>query len=99
MTAGPVSEAGGTRYLRLAGGSLGLLRLRGPATNDAPRLLCFPFGGAGPQVFTGLADHLPAEWGVAAVDPPGHVRTTGELLHSVPEMVDYYIEHLPPPML
>lgn len=61
--------------------------------------MCFPFGGGGPLAFRGLAEALPASWTVWGVDPPGHVRTQGEPLVSIEEMVDCYLRVLPDDVL
>jgi surfactin synthase thioesterase subunit len=87
-----------TTTLSFDDGSLKLVELcRGGL--EAKRLLCFPFAGGGPHAFAGLAEVLGNGWSLWAVDPPGHVRTKGVALTSVPEMADRYLCRIPTEIL
>ena len=82
-------------YVRFAEGRVGLLTLqRGDATG--PSLLCFPHAGGSARSFAALARALPRDWAVHAVDPPGRLGTAGEPLTSVNQLVETYLEALPP---
>lgn len=84
-----------TPYARFAAGRVGLLTLqRGEA--QAPSLLCFPHAGGSARSFAALARALPRDWTVYAVDPPGRLGTPGDPLTRVEDMVDTYLEVLPP---
>lgn len=84
-----------TPYVRLAGGRVGLLTLqRGEPAG--PSLLCFPHAGGSARSFAALARAVPREWAVQAVDPPGRFGTTSEPLASVEQLVELYLEALPP---
>jgi external thioesterase TEII len=58
-------------------------------------LLCIPFAGGQSLAFRPLAEQLPPEWGIAAIDPPGHGWCPGEPLTSVDAMVATYHQHIP----
>lgn len=81
-------------YLRFADNRIGLRRFRWP-TGDAPRIVCLPYAGGQSLAFRGLAEHLPKEWGVWAIDPPGHGWAGGAPLAQVEAMADAYLGHLP----
>ncbi|SNT58636.1 Surfactin synthase thioesterase subunit [Actinomadura meyerae] len=55
----------------MTGDGLWLTRLTGASAEPAIRVFAFPNAGAGPNVFTGLARHLPAWLGLWAVALPG----------------------------
>lgn len=82
------------KYLRLADGRLGLRRF-----HDEERLgttlLCFPYAGGQSLAFRALADQLPRDWAVWAIDPPGHGWAAPPALERVEDMVDLYLDLLP----
>lgn len=86
------------RYHRLEEGRLGVMELK-PGVAGGLRVTCFPFAGGGPLAFAALAAELPESWAVHAIDPPGHVRTAGEVLWTVEEMVAFYLRALPRDLL
>lgn len=86
------------QYIRLAGGRIGLRQFR-PAASGAVRLVCLPYAGGQSLAFRNLARFLPAEWGVWAIDPPGHGFAQGKLLDDVEAMADAYLAHLPEELL
>lgn len=95
MALDPVSPgAPAGRYTRWAEERLGLRTYREPGPAQ-PRFVGFPFAGGQSLAFRPLAEHLPAGWGVAAVDPPGHGWAGGRPLDSVDELVDLCLAHLP----
>ncbi|HKY39947.1 MAG TPA: alpha/beta fold hydrolase [Polyangiaceae bacterium] len=63
--------------------------------HGAPRLIWFPFGGGNALTFRSCARHLPASWGVYALDRPGQVRTEGEPLRDVERMRALYSDVIP----
>jgi len=85
-------------YARLASGRLGLRRFR-DAAPGAPRLLCFPYAGGQSLAFRPLARQLPPDWGVWAIDSPGHGWCAGPALDTIGQMSAMYLEHLPPELV
>lgn len=85
-------------YTKLADGRIGLRALR-DSTGNGPRLLCFPYAGGQSLAFRGLAESLPNDWSIWAVDPPAHGWAAGPPLDQVEDMVAAYLEHLPPRLL
>lgn len=83
-----------TSLQRIDGGRLVLQQLRSgdPAS---PRIVCFPSVGGGPIGFHALVERLPDDWNVWALDLPGHIRTTGDTLTSVDEIVAECLRLLP----
>ncbi len=91
---------GSAGYQKLAGGRLGLRRLKGEEGSAASgRLLCFPFVGGHSLAFRPLADALPPGIEVWALDPPGHGAIRGAPLESVAELVALYHQSLPAELL
>jgi surfactin synthase thioesterase subunit len=70
------------RYHPFDGGRLGLLELK-RGSSSAIRLLCLPHSGGNPIAFQKLAATLAIDATVAAVDYPGHVRSTGAPLRTI----------------
>ncbi|MGE0538347.1 MAG: thioesterase II family protein [Pirellulales bacterium] len=91
----PAAEA---TYLRYDNGRIGLRRFRW-AKPGSPRIVCLPFAGGQSLVFRALAAHLPAEWGVWAIDPPGHGWASGTPLDRVETMAEVYLACLPRELL
>lgn len=81
-------------YQRWDQNRLGLRRFREPV-GGAPRLLGFPFAGGQSLAFRPLADRLPGDWGVAAIDPPGHGWTAGPPLDEIDRLAELCARHLP----
>lgn len=92
----PVRETLETR--RLEDGTFVLQQLRRHEPG-MPQILCFPFAGGGPLAFRAFAERLPAGWGVWAIDFPGHVRTRGEPLTTIDEMVAQCLRAVPMELL
>ena len=88
----------GGKYLRFDEGRIGLRRFR-EGVNDAPRVIGFPYAGGQSLAFRELAGELPQEWGMWAIDPPGHGWTPGPALETIPDMVDAYLLHIPQELL
>lgn len=91
----PVAEP---TYLRYDEGRVGLRRFRSQQSGSH-RLICLPFAGGQSLVFRAFAAHLPADWGVWAIDPPGHGWAGGTPLDHVEAMADRYLAHLPAELL
>lgn len=71
------------------------LRQLKPSTNGK-HLICFPFAGGYSTAFRPMAQHFDSEWGVIAVEPPGHGMNRLPLMDNMDELVDFYMEHLTP---
>lgn len=82
------------KYERFPDTSVGLRRFRDPA-DGSPGLLCIPYAGGQSLAFRPLAQHFPQDWGVWAIDPPGHGWAGGAPLVDVDEMVSVYLSCLP----
>lgn len=65
------------------------------ATNNK-RLICFPHSGAFSAAFRPLSQHVSPEWGIIAIDPPGHGTNRAPLVEDIQEMVDIYEAALEP---
>jgi surfactin synthase thioesterase subunit len=87
-------NANGSAYIKLAEGRIGLRQFRdvGPS---GPALFCFPYAGGQSLAFRGLADCIPPEWSIWAVDPPGHGWVAGPPWDSVEAMAEGYLKHVP----
>jgi len=66
-----------------------------PSTNGK-YVICFPFAGGYSTAFRPVAQHFAADWGLLAVEPPGHGSNRSPLMSSLEQLVDYYMEHLEP---
>lgn len=67
------------------------------ASANPSKILCFPFSGGGSTAFKPLAAALGPAWAVHAVNPPGHgLGALHRAIDSVPELVEVYLECLPP---
>lgn len=73
---------------------MGLFELRVGAAR-APRLLCFAHAGGSPRGFAALAQALPHDWSIYALEPPGRVSTGGEMPVRVDDFVAAYLEAVP----
>lgn len=85
-------------YLKLADGRIGLRRFR-DVNGGGPCLLCFPYAGGQSLAFRGLADCLPDEWSIWAIDPPAHGWAAGPPLDQVADLVALYLRYLPAELL
>jgi surfactin synthase thioesterase subunit len=67
-----------------------------PATPETTRtLVCFPYGGGSPIVFQPMADVLPRDWAIYALDPPGRdPARPGEALWSIEDTAAACVEGL-----
>ncbi len=86
------------KNLRLDEGRFVIQQLR-EGEPGAPQVVCFPFVGGGPLGFKAFSEQLPKEWSVWAVDFPGHVRTQGEALTTVEELVAECLRLMPMELL
>jgi external thioesterase TEII len=59
-------------------------------------LICFPHSGAFSTAFRPLLPYLAGQWGVIAIDPPGHGTNSAPLLEDIQKMLDLYEEALKP---
>lgn len=79
------------KYIRL-NSELGLRRFG--SESGISRFIFFPFVGGHSLAFKTLADALPDDWEIWAIDPPGHGWSNGELLTNFNNMVDLYFKEL-----
>jgi external thioesterase TEII len=84
-----------TNYLKLAGGRIGIRQLRQSELSPSIQLLCFPYVGGHSLAFNPLAAHLPPDWDLWAVDPPGHGAAKGPVIDNLKELIAEYIHHIP----
>jgi external thioesterase TEII len=82
------------RYHRLCDQTVGVRLLR-EGQQGAPLLLGFPYAGGQSLAYRPLGRHLPDDWALWGVDPPGHGSSGGRPLRDVDTMVTRYLECLP----
>lgn len=58
------------------------------------KLICIPAAGGSSISFKNFAKHMPSDWEVWAIDPPGHGLSKGPLMWSVEQMANYYFKKL-----
>lgn len=81
-------------YFRYDNNRLGLRCLR-ESSRAATKLICLPHAGGQSLAFRALADALPQEWGVWAIDLPGHGWADGPPLDTIPAMAQECLRHIP----
>ncbi|MBL0387349.1 thioesterase [Tumebacillus sp. ITR2] len=70
-----------------------LFRQLKPSLNGKT-LLCFPFAGGYSVSYRALANAIKSNWGIIAIEPPGHGTNRDPLVHDLKSLVDLYEEHL-----
>ncbi|MGZ4163471.1 MAG: thioesterase II family protein [Tumebacillaceae bacterium] len=63
---------------------------------EGKNLICFPHSGAFSTAFRPISQFVSADWGVIAIDPPGHGTNRTKLLEDIQQMVDLYEQALEP---
>ncbi|MGB8954062.1 MAG: alpha/beta fold hydrolase [Tumebacillaceae bacterium] len=71
-----------------------LKQLKTSTTNK--QLICFPFAGGYSTAFRPIAQAIKSDWGVIAIEPPGHGTNRDPFLTSIDEMADAYVNGLRP---
>jgi external thioesterase TEII len=72
-----------------------MLKQLKPATSNK-QLICFPFAGGYSTAFRPIAQSFTADWGMIAIEPPGHGTNRAPFLKSIDEMADVYVNELRP---
>jgi external thioesterase TEII len=72
-----------------------MLRLLKPSRNGK-MMYCFPSAGGYSVAFQPLAQFFQSDWGITAIDPPGHGTNRSPLLTDVYAMVNAYSAALVP---
>ena len=72
-----------------------LLKQLKPSTSNK-QLFCFPFAGGYSTAFRPIAQSITTDWGMIAIEPPGHGTHRAPFLMSIEEMADAYVKELRP---
>jgi surfactin synthase thioesterase subunit len=71
------------------------MRLFG-SPEPAMRVICFPFAAGHSNCFEPMAQYIPDDWQLCAIDPPGHGAARGSLLLNMDEAISLYAEQMQP---
>lgn len=83
-----------SKYLRFGEGRVGAIELQ-RGEPGAPKLVCCAHAGGGPRAFAQLAQALPRNWSVFALEPSGRIATTGDALVCAKQIASLYAELVP----
>lgn len=84
-----------TKYRKFAEGRIGFRQLRKSNSSQSIQLICFPYAGGNSLAFNPLVEHLPDNWDVWAVNPPGHGAAKGFVIDNLEKLILEYIYHIP----
>lgn len=72
-----------------------LLKQLKPGTSNK-QLICFPFAGGYSTAFRPIAQSITTDWGMIAIEPPGHGTNRAPFLKTIDEMAEVYVNELRP---